>query len=56
VNHALPIAQWTRFPSALHDGNSPPMSVSWRTVTGADAGLATDTVGTGPPTVGMSTT
>src|SRR5690348_17271530 len=54
--NALPIAQCTVFPSALHVGNSPPMSVRRRAGNAAFAGLATDTVGVGPPRYGTVTT
>src|ERR1043166_9856635 len=43
------MAQWVVRPSELQEGNSPPISVSFLTGTAA---LATETVGTGPPTLG----
>ena len=48
-----PSAQYTVRPSALHEGNSPPTSVTLRTGTGAPCRLATEICGTGPPTIGI---
>ena len=47
--------QWIVLPSALQAGNSPPMSVSFRTGTAALSGLEMLTTGVVPPVTGMVT-
>ncbi len=56
VHSALPNAHITLRPSALHAGNSPPISLSFLTGTDAMAGAATDTDGAALPIVGIVTT